>query len=189
MALHKTDLARDTLARNTGTTLTLRERRVLILADGRRTLADLRLLLVGEDVGPLVTTLLVRGFLRDDAATVPATASAPAPAPAMTIAAPAPARNRRSLAAAKVYVADQLQLQRDPAITVHRDAVHAARDEDALLVAMAAATRAMAARTSASVGERMRERVREALPEALVARFDALCAPPADDHAHSVRVA
>ena len=188
MALHKTDLARDTLARNTGTTLSLRERRVLILADGRRTLADLRQLLVGEDVGPLVTTLLVRGFLRDDAATVPAAAPTPATTP-LPAAAPAPARNRRSLAAAKMYVADQLQLQRDPAIAIHRDAVHAARDDEALLVAMAAATRAMATRTSASVGDRMRERVREALPEALVARFDALCAPPADDHAHIVRVA
>ena len=188
MALHKTDLARDTLARNTGATLSLRERRVLILADGRRTLADLRLLLVGEDVGPLVTTLLVRGFLRDDASTLPAAPPAPATEPAV-ITAPASPRNRRSLAAAKMYVADQLQLQRDAAMAVYRDALHAARDEDALLVAMAAATLAMATRTSASVGERMRERVREALPEGLVARFDALCAPPADDHAQSVRVA
>lgn len=188
MALHKTDLARATLARNTGTTLTLRERRVLILADGRRTLADLRMMLVGEDVGPLVTTLMVRGFLRDDAPASPAPAPTPTPQPAVG-AAPAPARNRRSLAAAKMYVADQLQLQRDPAMAVHRDALHAARDEDALLAAMAAATLAVAQRTSAAVGERMRERVREALPEALVTRFDALCAPPADDHAHTVRVA
>lgn len=205
MALHKTDLARDTLARNSGVTLSLRERRVLILADGRRTLADLRLLLVGEDVGPLVASLVVRGFLREDTV-VPAAsatndvariapqAATPPPAPAPAAPAPAPARSRRSMAAAKMYLLDQLQLQRDPGVVTCREALHAARDDEALLAAMAAGMQAMATRTSGSVAERMRERVREALPEALVARFDLLCAPadqhPAGDHAHeAVRVA
>lgn len=198
MALHKTDLARDTLARTTGTTLALRERRVLILADGRRTRADLRALLVGEDVDPLVASLCARGFLRDDAPVVTApAATAPAPRPpaaAATSPAPAPAaapaRTRRSLVAAKMYVADQLQLQRDPALAALREALHAAREEGDLVVAIAAGTRALAARTSPSVGARMRERVREALPEALLPQFDALEAPPAVDHAHeAVRVA
>lgn len=207
MALHKTDLARDTLARTTGVTLSLRERRVLILADGRRTLADLRLLLVGEDVAPLVASLVARGFLREDtvapAAPAPATndvariapkAATPPPAPTPAAPALAPARSRRSMAAAKMYLLDQLQLQRDPGVVTCRDALHAARDDEALLAAMAAGMQAMATRTSASVAERMRERVREALPEGLVARFDLLCAPPgeqpAGDHAHeAVRVA
>lgn len=154
----KTDLARQTLQAHTGS-LGMRERRALILCDGRRDLDELRALL-GQDAPDLIHRLLRDGYL---AVSTPAPAPAPPP-PSASPAGHAP-QSRRSLVAAKVYLTGMLELQRDEGARAHRARLQARQDDDALLENLADALRFLEQRVAATLAGRIRERLLEALPE------------------------
>lgn len=69
MLLHKTELARATLAR-TGTELGRRERQVLILCDGQRNLNDIVSMLGVDSLG-MIQSLIASGYLAQGAAAAP----------------------------------------------------------------------------------------------------------------------
>lgn len=64
MPLNKTDKARIALKQGSNTGLSLQERRVLILTDGKRTLNDVMALL-GPGILPAIDRLLQQGFISD----------------------------------------------------------------------------------------------------------------------------
>ncbi len=73
MLLHKTELARATLAR-TGTELGRRERQVLILCDGQRNLNDIVSMLGVDSLG-MIQSLIASGYLAQGVAATPAQGS------------------------------------------------------------------------------------------------------------------
>lgn len=77
MLLNKTALARDALQAGSHGGLSLVERRVLILTDGKRTLNEVMALL-GADILPVIDRLLRAGYISD--ARKPTSARPPAPA-------------------------------------------------------------------------------------------------------------
>ncbi len=176
---HKTALAHETLQSHRAP-LDLRQRRLLILADGRRDVAELTRML-GEDTPARIRALCEAGYLQagaDDAPATTATRTPAAPAPqaaagpaaaqpAAAIAAHPPER-RRSLAAARLYVQGMLELQRHPQAAELRRRLQASRDDGAVFATLLAALAALPGMTSAGYAERVRQRVAEVLPEALL---------------------
>ena len=110
----------------------MRERRILILADGRRTLEDV-IAMLGDDIRPAVDRLVREGYLSRSARAPVAMEIAKPVAPIAPVATPAPAARRRSLVAAKMYLIDMLQLQRSTEAADLRLAIQSTGDE-ALLV-------------------------------------------------------
>lgn len=200
MLLHKTELARATLAR-TGTELGRRERQVLILCDGQRNLNDIVSMLGVDSLG-MIQSLIASGYLAQGVATAPAAGKglfgrlagsprqtpaaapetaiapavpSPAHAPAVVVAA-APARtppSRRSMAACKMYMIDMLQLQRTPEAASLAVALQTAQDDDERALALVDALTWLRSATKASVCERVAERLKEIVPEAYLAGIDA----------------
>lgn len=155
---HKTALARDTLQSHRAP-LDLRQRRLPILADGRRDVAELTRML-GEDTPARIRELCAAGYLQDDAD------EAPPPAPAAPVHAPVPA-------AARMYLQGMLELQRHPQAVELRQRLQFSRDEETAFTTILAALAALPAITSASYAERVRQRVAEVLPEALLPQLPA----------------
>lgn len=172
----KTDLARQTLQAHTGA-LGMRERRLVILCDGQRDLAEL-VRLLGQDAPILVQRLVQAGYLADAGTTrmspAPSAIARPLPSPQ------APAGPRRSLVAAKVYLAGMLELQRDDRARHHRERLQTRLDDDAMLQAIAEALRFLEARMATTLAGRIRERLLEALPEDAVQRLQALLTSPTE---------
>ncbi|HIE5095883.1 TPA: hypothetical protein ACXNC8_001917 [Stenotrophomonas maltophilia] len=169
MQPRKTDLARTALQAHRAP-LDMRQRRLLILCDGQRTLADLSGLL-GQDAPAMVLQLVQAGYLSTGAV-----AADPAPAPAATAlpvaaaplptaaAAATPVERRRSLVAARVYVLGILEMQRHPqAAALFRD-LQQARAEEEVLLRMQSAMQMLPGLTSEGYCERVRQRLLEALP-------------------------
>ncbi|MEL4890652.1 hypothetical protein PQU63_07005 [Xanthomonas protegens] len=138
--------------------LDMRQRRVLILADGQRSVEELATL-GGRGADAIVQGLLEQGYLDDgrSVAAAPVAASAPPP----------PADPRRALLNARMYLLDLLQLQRHPASPALQLQLRAAREEQDTLRAIALALRTMPEMTSERYAQRIRERVLEILPAAL----------------------
>ncbi|MET0550799.1 MAG: hypothetical protein ABW002_16170 [Xanthomonas sp.] len=138
--------------------LDMRQRRVLILADGQRSIEELATL-GGRDADAIVQGLLQQGYLDDGRGSVaePVAASAPAPL----------ADPRRALLNARMYLLDLLQLQRHPASPALQLQLRAAREEQDTLRAIALALRTMPEMTSERYAQRIRERVLEVLPASL----------------------
>ncbi|WP_240095627.1 hypothetical protein [Thermomonas flagellata] len=189
MLLAKTPRALAALQAGSRFGLSLRERRALILADGRRRLDEL-LALLGSDALPLLQRLRDAGLLEDAAQALTNAshvASAPPPLPARAPAAPAastPAAprggQRRSLVAAKLYVVDMLQLQRHPDAVELKARIQFAADQDALLAGLFEAVPLLRRLTSPRYGERVAARLQEVLPEDLLpALAAALASAPA----------
>lgn len=193
MLLAKTPRALAALQAGSRSGLSLRERRALILADGRRRLDEL-LALLGSDALPLLQRLRGAGLLEEatpaPAATpsVPA-AAAPPPSPAVqALPAPPPVATpssrtgqRRSLVAAKLYVVDMLQLQRHPDAVELKARIQFAADQDALLAALLEAVPLLRRLTNPRYGERVAARLQEVLPEDLLPALAAtLAAMPAE---------
>lgn len=193
MLLAKTPRALAALQAGSRSGLSLRERRALILADGRRRLDEL-LALLGSDALPLLQRLRGAGLLEEatpaPAATpsVPA-AAAPPPSPAVqALPAPPPVATppgrtgqRRSLVAAKLYVVDMLQLQRHPDAVELKARIQFAADQDALLAALLEAVPLLRRLTNPRYGERVAARLQEVLPEDLLPALAAtLAALPAE---------
>ncbi|HDS1834621.1 TPA: hypothetical protein QEM98_000713 [Stenotrophomonas maltophilia] len=166
MQPRKTDLARTALQAHRAP-LDMRQRRLLILCDGQRTIADLTGLL-GQDAPAMVIQLVQAGYLSTGVpAPSPATAVAPVPTPPAAapaaLAAPAVER-RRSLVAARIYVLGILEMQRHPqAAALFRD-LQQARAEDEVLQRLQSAMQMLPGLTSDGYCQRVRQRLLEALP-------------------------
>ena len=153
MQPRKTDLAHAALQAHRAP-LDLRQRRALILCDGKRDLAELGALL-GDDAAPLIAQLQRDGYLH-------AEQPDPAPSPETT---PVPATRRRSLVAARIYLLDMLALQRHPAAARLHQLLQATRDDADTVHALRLALAQLPAMASDGYVGRVRERLREVLPE------------------------
>lgn len=154
MQPRKTDLAHAALQAHRAP-LDLRQRRALILCDGKRGLGELRALL-GDDAPALVAQLQRDGYLHAEQA---------APPPPALEAAPAATARRRSLVAARIYLLDMLALQRHPAAAHLHRLLQATREEADTLHALRLALAQLPAMASDGYVQRVRERLREVLPE------------------------
>ena len=173
MQPHKTELGHTVLQTHRAA-LDLRQRRALILCDGKRSLAELSGML-GNDVPELIAQLQRDGYLQ--VAVAPASApaappqAAPAPVPIAAAATPAsaptqaPVERRRSMAAARIYVLDILALQRNPTAAQLHKLLQAAREEGDTVQALKLALSHLPAMTSDGYAQRVRGRLQEVLPE------------------------
>lgn len=174
MQPRKTDLARTALQAHRAP-LDMRQRRLLILCDGQRSIADLTGL-IGQEAPAMVIQLVQGGYLETGAPAPPPPAPSPPVAPRPTAAvaptvvpaaAPAPAapvERRRSLVAARIYLLGILEMQRNPmAAALFRDLQQARAEEDVVKV-LQAALQALPGMTSDGYCERVRQRLLEALP-------------------------
>lgn len=156
----KTERGR-TVLQTHGNALDLRQRRALILCDGKRSLAELGGML-GDDAAALIAQLQREGYLlAEDAA---GTSTAPAAAVAA-----APVERRRSMVAARIYVLDILALQRNPTAAQLHKLLQAARAEADTVSALKLALSHLPAMTSDGYTQRVRGRLQEVLPEAHLA--------------------
>ncbi|WP_313398892.1 hypothetical protein [Stenotrophomonas sp.] len=157
----KTERGR-TVLQTHGNALDLRQRRALILCDGKRSLAELGGML-GDDAAALIAQLQREGYvlLAEDAA-------ATSTAPAASVAA-APVERRRSMVAARIYVLDILALQRNPTAAQLHKLLQAARAEADTVSALKLALSHLPAMTSDGYTQRVRGRLQEVLPEAHLA--------------------
>ncbi|WP_414606642.1 hypothetical protein [Stenotrophomonas pavanii] len=166
MLPRKTDLARTALQAHRAP-LDMRQRRLLILCDGQRTLADLTGL-IGQDAAAMVIQLVQAGYLSTGTAAPPPPAAAAAPAPATPAAAPAaPAtgsERRRSLVAARIYVLGILEMQRHPQAAALFRELQQARAESDVLQVLQSAMRTLPGLASEGYCQRVRQRLLEALP-------------------------
>lgn len=172
MQPHKTELGHTVLQTHRAA-LDLRQRRALILCDGKRSLAELSGML-GNDVPELIAQLQRDGYLQVEAPTAPlAKAQAADPAPAQpqhttapaTVPQQAPVERRRSMVAARIYVLDILALQRNPTAAQLHKLVQAAREEGDTVQALKLALSHLPAMTSDGYAQRVRGRLQEVLPE------------------------
>ncbi|WP_406234272.1 hypothetical protein ACI703_01640 [Isoptericola jiangsuensis] len=177
MQPRKTDLARTALQAHRAP-LDMRQRRLLILCDGQRSIADLTGLM-GQEAPAMVIQLIQGGYLETgapaaaspSAAPAPAAprpaaavAAAPAPAPVPAPAPAAPVERRRSLVAARIYLLGILEMQRNPMATALFRDLQQARAENDVVKVLQAALLALPGMTSDGYCERVRLRLLEALP-------------------------
>jgi len=177
MRPHKTEKAHLAL-RDRPSDVSVLERRILILSDGRRDDVDIADLL-GAQARDALTRLLRDGYLDDR---LPSPESVPTPAPAVPASAPpvpvqesagaAPASSRRSIAAAKMYVVDMLQLQRGSEAAAIAASVRASRDQDELAAHMLRALRFIHGVANPSLSRRVADRLAEIMPEQYLAELD-----------------
>lgn len=144
MLLQRTDKARDEL-RPGMRTLGLRERSLLLMADGNKSLFDINAVMGGQ-AEPIVLDLVRRGYLettaptatRAPAALLTPVAAAPAPAPAPARAAD-PFEGKRSLATTRMFLFDiceRMFARRDPVLAEQfREALRNAKDRESMLAA------------------------------------------------------
>ncbi|MCO7470309.1 hypothetical protein NJG16_09550 [Stenotrophomonas maltophilia] len=163
MQPRKTDLARTALQAHRAP-LDMRQRRLLILCDGQRSIAELTALL-GQDAAAMVIQLIQAGYLVTGADAAVSTQPAPSVAAApLAPSAAAPVERRRSLVAARIYVLGILEMQRHPnAAALFRD-LQQARAEGEVLRVMQSALQVLPALTSEGYCQRVRQRLMEALP-------------------------
>ena len=166
MRLAKTSKARDALDAGKAGAVDLRERRILILADGKRTREEL-VAMLGDTSAASIERLVREGYLAsadDWVRTLPPVAPAPASA------------KRRSLAAAKMYLIDMLQLQRSPTAVELRLAIQSTSEPGALLDRLIDALTYLVSTSQPSYGERVLARFAEVVPEEALPRLPALAA-------------
>ncbi|MCU1001509.1 hypothetical protein JAK44_11180 [Stenotrophomonas maltophilia] len=171
MQPRKTDLARTALQAHRAP-LDMRQRRLLILCDGQRSISDLTGLL-GPEAPAMVIQLVQAGYLSTGTgatAPPPSLAAAVEPLqPAIPAAAPAAppgtaVERRRSLVAARIYVLGILEMQRHPqAAALFRD-LQQARAEEEVLQRLQSAMQMLPGLTSEGYCQRVRQRLLEALP-------------------------
>lgn len=185
MQPNKTDQARQALQSHAGP-LSMRERRALILCDGRRDLKELTALL-GMDAPALVMHLYEAGYLSNTvvepvarASTLPAARVTAAAATPIDVPAPAPASQtqaagtRRSLVAAKLYLVGMLELQRDESAIAQRKQLQACQDPDAIVAHLLAGVHCLQRIASNSLAQRVLERLSEVLPESYLPALERL---------------
>ncbi len=159
MGLHKTDKAREELQPGRRS-LGQRERCLLLLADGKKTLHEVAAHL-GDDAERLVLQLVRDGYLAQDPPAAP----------------PAPARHgavdlfdgRRSLASARMFLFDiceRMFVKRLPAqAEAFRDALREARDRSSMLQVSRAMMAAVEELAGADRADSIRQRIALLLPQ------------------------
>lgn len=164
MRPHKTELARQTLQTHGGA-LSMRERRALILCDGRRDAEEIALLL-GADAAGVLQRLVDAGYLAEAMPTTAPTTTRAAPAPSTSSTTTNTAAGpRRSLVAARIYLVGMLELQRGEDAAEHRRRLQSSHDDDGTATALMVAMRFLQSRVTESLAQRIRERLSEVLPE------------------------
>jgi hypothetical protein len=144
--------------------LDMRQRRVLIMADGQRSLDELTRLL-GPETAQHVATLIREGYLTLDAErTLHEVLVAPQAAP-VAAPAPTPTSHRRSFVAARLYLLGMLELQRDPDAQRLHQQLHRSTEEHAAVEVMLEALTLLPQLTSPGYAQRVRTRLGEVLPE------------------------
>ncbi|MNV61018.1 hypothetical protein D3C71_1535080 [compost metagenome] len=169
MLLHKTEKARLELSPGVRT-LSLRERSLLLLADGK-SLSDLQAMYNGIGA-QIVDNLMRQGYLTGPAA-LPAATEPPvgviqASAKAPSIQRPEPGESLRSLAGARMYLFDtceRLFARRDPVLAQQfREALRAAKDRVSMLDVGEAMLDEVAMTAGAERAASLRERLEQLLP-------------------------
>ncbi|QGW83152.1 hypothetical protein [Variovorax paradoxus] len=170
----KTDKARDEL-QGGQRTLSQRERALLLMADGRRSLTDFSPLFASRDEAEqTLRALMNRGYLHD-AQPAQQKAVAPGPAPAVEpirVAATSTDNfdGKRSLATTRMFLFDiceRMFVRRDPKFAQQmRDALREARDRDAMLTIAALMLTEVEKAAGAERAESLRERIERLLPPA-----------------------
>lgn len=170
----KTDKARDEL-QGGQRTLSQRERALLLMADGRRSLSDFSPLFSTRDEAEQTLQALVqRGYLQD-----PQAAHAAEMAQAMAARAADPIQvstsadsfdGKRSLATTRMFLFDiceRMFVRRDPRFALQmRDALREARDREAMLTIAALMLAEVEKAAGAERAESLRERIDRLLPAA-----------------------
>lgn len=166
----KTDKARDEL-QGRERTLSQRERALLLMADGRRSLTDFSPLFASRtEAEQAIQALMRKGYLQD------AQAAAQPPAPALAadpirLATSADAFDgKRSLATTRMFLFDiceRMFVRRDPKFALQmRDALREARDRGAMLTIAALMLTEVEKTAGAERAESLRERIDRLLPPA-----------------------
>jgi hypothetical protein len=176
----KTDKARDEL-QGGQRTLSQRERALLLMADGRRSLTDFSPLFASRDEAEqTLRALMNRGYLHDAKAAGPG-AAAPGPAHSELPEHPAPSAEpirvatssdnfdgKRSLATTRMFLFDiceRMFVRRDPKFAQQmRDALREARDRDAMMTIAALMLSEVEKAAGAERAESLRERIERLLP-------------------------
>jgi hypothetical protein len=174
----KTDKARDEL-QGGQRTLSQRERALLLMADGRRSLTDFSPLFSNRvEAEQAIQALVQRGYLQaPQAAAAPAPAAPARPAP---IAAAEPIQvattsadtfdGKRSLATTRMFLFDiceRMFVRRDPKFALQmRDALREARDREAMLTIAALMLTEIEKTAGVERAESLRERIDKLLPPA-----------------------
>jgi hypothetical protein len=167
MVLHKTHKGVACLQARSGE-LGLRDRHVLILADGKRAARE-----IGDALGGDATTRIERLLASGHLAVVGASPTLPAPTPATPAVAPGVAP-KRSLAAARLYLLDMLRLQRGRDAEELARAIQRTAQPTYQVPAMLDALRHLLAVTKPSFGQRVGSQVLALMPEEFVARVHAV---------------
>ena len=174
----KTDKARDEL-QGGQRTLSQRERALLLMADGRRSLTDFSPLFASRgEAEQALMTLVERGYLHDPKAAEVAVEAAPAPQPAPAVepihvsTAADTFDGKRSLATTRMFLFDiceRMFVRRDPRFALQmRDALREARDREAMLTIAALMLTEVEKTAGAERAESLRERIERLLPPAEV---------------------
>ena len=176
----KTDKARDEL-QSGQRTLSQRERALLLMADGRRSLTDFSPLFANRsEAEQALQALMSRGYLHYPQATPAPTPVPTAQAAAMDRAAePAQAATaadhfdgKRSLATTRMFLFDiceRMFVRRDPVLAEQfREMLRESRDRDGMLAVAGAMLDEIAKSTGAERAASIRERIDKLLPAPLV---------------------
>ncbi|WP_422843440.1 hypothetical protein [Acidovorax sp. M2(2025)] len=177
MLLQKTEKARLELLPGVRT-LSLRERSLLLLADGKP-LSDLQAMYNGIGA-QIVDNLMRQGYLTGPAQASAADAAPPRDKP--SIQRPEPGESLRSLAGARMYLFDtceRLFARRDPVLAQHfREALRAAKDRDSMLDAGEALFEEVALTAGDDRAASLREKFELLLPLASAPRAAAASTAP-----------
>ena len=170
MRWKKTELAVQALQQREST-LSVRQRQILIVIDGRRT-TDEVVQLFGPEASRVLDTLRSGGWI------------APAnPAPVVAPPAEPPGRAghgpaaRKSLAAARLYLSDILLMTRRPAASAWASTLQSCRDEQALVQSMAQACIFLTELQGPGMVEKIIGQLQKFLPENLLPQFSQHIAP------------
>lgn len=172
MALSKTEHGRNALEVQSAAGLSLLERRVLILCDGRRNRKDI-VALLGADALPMIERLLHAGYLSShgDAPRLANSRSRAVKPQAAVAERPKAPTSRRSLSVSKIYLTDMMQVQRDPQSVSLRAQIQASPSEDELVYHMMNGVRHLQEVATASYARRVGDRLAEILPEQYLPRL------------------
>ncbi|MEP6721115.1 MAG: hypothetical protein ABJA77_06700 [Variovorax sp.] len=159
----KTDKARDELQRGQRT-LSQRERALLLMADGQRSLTDFSPLFPNRgEAKEAVRVLVQRGYLHD-----PLAAAQPAAEPTRLTTSTDTFDGKRSLATTRMFLFDiceRMFVRRDPRFALQmRDALREARDREAMLTIAALMLTEIEKAAGTERAESLRERIDRLLP-------------------------
>ncbi len=147
--------------------LSVQDRQILILANGRHSLEAL-LDMVGEAARPAIMQLQQRGFLQSMDAPTPVLQSQD---PSKAASSPAKA-SKRSRAAAKMYMLDMLGMIRSPESASLRVQLQTAQDDQDLALALRAALLFMRSQSSGAYADKAAQQLQAITPLEILQQLD-----------------